>query len=137
LEGIGLPSGIGDGNLPFYGLELNGIERLDLRMSSHEPGQALDLPAAGADSDNLTVRLNEFLGANSLANRALRNHLVTPTLPAFTWMRIAVGGGDDTINLDWYTGEVTVLGGPGVDTVNVGSLDLLTGVLGRLIYDGD
>ena len=52
-------------------------------------------------------------------------------------IQVVTGAGDDVVDLLHFRGQVVVLGGAGSDTVNVGDRNLLNGVLGTLIFDGD
>ncbi len=126
LEGMGLTTGVGADGVPFYGVELFGFERVDLRLSDNASG------------DHLTVALNQYRGVASV-DQVLRPAQIPADAPELESMQIQIvaGGGDDVIDLLHYRGQVAVLGGAGNDTVNVGDRNLLSGVLGTLIYDGD
>ena len=65
--------------------------------------------------------------------------MLTPAqlVPESIKIQIVAGNGNDTIDLLQYRGEMVVLGGAGVDTVNVGNRNLLNGIHGTLTYDGD
>ncbi len=84
------------------------------------------------------MALNQYRGVASVG-QVLRLSQLPVGLPPLAAMTIQVvaGGGNDLIELLHFRGHVAVLGGAGSDTVNVGDRNLLNGVLGTLLYDGD
>ena len=120
LRGIGL--GITDashlglnGLTVFHGIELQGIESLDIRF--------------GTGNDTFTVVDTGF-------TRATDGQQTTTLLP--TKLTIAGGAGADTINLQQVGGETRISGGGGADIVNVHSpANELARILGLVTFDGD
>ena len=82
----------------FHGIELQGIENIDIRM--------------GDGNDTFTVGDTGFV-ANTNGSAS------TTLLP--TALTIAAGGGNDTIYLQAIGGQTRILGGGGADTVEVHS----------------
>ena len=124
LEGMGLPTGTGADGTQFFGIELSGFERLDLRLAG--------------GNDRLTVAMSQYRGVRDV-DQVLRAAQVPTGLdtPTVRSSQIVAGAGNDVIDLLSYRGRMTVLGGAGNDTVNVGNANLLNGVLGTLLFDGD
>ncbi|MDF2733121.1 MAG: hypothetical protein K0S92_1758, partial [Desertimonas sp.] len=120
LRGIGL--GITDANhvglnglTVFHGIELQGIESLDIRF--------------GTGADTFTVVDTGFM-------RADNGQQTTTLLP--TKLTISGGAGGDTINLQQIGGETRISGGGGADIVNVHSpANDLARILGLVTFDGD
>ncbi len=112
----------------FFGIELAGIEHLDIRLSD------------GASTAHPTEDGND-------------NFTIVGT-PLTTKLTLWGGGGNDTFTVNGIGGDATIAGGLGNDTVNVKTivdginndgdaftdefdeLDALSGVLGRLTVDG-
>ena len=125
LEGMGLGIPISASgttstldHLSIYkGIELQGIEKLDIRM--------------GDGADTFTVVDTGYAISDTDGNAT------TTLLP--TQLAIAAGGGNDTINLEQVGGPTQISGGAGADTVNVHSAtpETLAAILGRVSFDGD
>lgn len=109
LEGLGQPTGrIGKDTLPIYGVLLDGIESLDIRL------------AAGDDQftfKTTTVDVQRVL-------QPVKSILVT-------------GAGNDRVNIEEATGDITVYGGAGDDTVEVYDGNRLDKITARITFDGD
>ena len=120
LRGIGL--GITDashlglnGLTVFHGIELQGIESLDIRF--------------GTGNDTFTVVDTGFTRAND-------GQQTTTLLP--TKLTISGGAGGDTINVQQVGGETRISGGGGADIVNIHSpANELARILGLVTFDGD
>ena len=114
LEGAGLGIQANtlakDGITRYSGLELVGIENLELRLADGRTSPFDD----GADA--LTVQ----------------------STPATTKLTVWAGKGNDTINIQGLGGAATVYGGDGNDVITVSSsTGDLADIMSRLIVDGD
>ena len=89
VEGIGIATGLGANGLPFYGVDAQGFETLELRLADGD--------------DNYTV---------------VRTYAGTADKPGQNVV-IDAGGGNDTIHLGQLGGLALIYGGAGNDTVNV------------------
>ncbi|HEY3484076.1 MAG TPA: hypothetical protein VGK49_01775, partial [Ilumatobacteraceae bacterium] len=142
LEGLGIPTGVGLDGVPFFGIEIFNMENIDLRLSGgfvHYASDGVTVIASDDGNDDLTIATEEYRGVFNNPARTLRAEELPSDLPdpEEMWIQVVAGAGNDTINLRQYFGQMVVLGGAGVDTVNVGHRDLLNGVKGTLTYDGD
>ncbi|MDP7307506.1 MAG: hypothetical protein QF405_07665, partial [Roseibacillus sp.] len=134
VEGLGLDvpdDGFeGRDGVSTYGVLLTGIETLDLRLadeaSSAHPGDDR--------SDSLDVRLGELRGSESrdeILGSVADEDRQTVNL------QIVAGAGNDEINLRSTTGETTVYGGAGDDSVTLGNNGSLADLGGTILFDGD
>ena len=116
--GLGISSSANtalNGRTVFHGIELQGIESIDIRLAG--------------GNDTFTVADTGF-GRNTDGSQ---NATLLPTTLA-----ISGGGGDDTINLQQVGGATRIIGGAGADTVNIHSTtQTLAQILGRVSFDGD
>ena len=137
LEGLGLPTGTGNNQVNFFGVELQGIENLELRLSSGD--------------DELTVSVDEYRGVDTVG-RVLARGTAPETAVGLDGvvgdlrgtfdaeqalpLTIVAGAGNDIINLEQIRGETVILGGAGSDVLNIGDPEILDGIDGRVIFDG-
>ncbi|MCX5669739.1 MAG: hypothetical protein NTU94_00240, partial [Planctomycetota bacterium] len=93
-------------------------------------------------NDHLVVAEDEYRGVkrfdlvispSGLPDALKPQGFQTEDLP----MTIVAGGGNDVIDLRQFRGDVTVLGGAGDDTVNIGDGGSLSGVHGQVYFDGN
>ncbi|HSO01728.1 MAG TPA: hypothetical protein VLS46_04325, partial [Gaiellaceae bacterium] len=132
--GLGINDSIGQvsaAGTRYFGIELDGIEHLDLRLA--------DGRAASGDKP--------FDDGND-------SFTIVETSPG-THVTVWAGGGNDTITVNGIGGSATISGGPGNDVITVSTivdgrdndgdgtideadeLNALAGILGRLTIDGD
>ena len=120
LEGAGLginESGqLARNTTTYHGVELQGIEQLDVR-----------LPADWDDVFTVEQMLDEI--ALTIVTDAGFDDNTGAYDPAV--------GGNDTINIEAVGRQTTILAGAGDDTVNLTAGGELTDILGRLIIDGE
>ena len=126
--GLGIDAGsVSADGTEYDGVEMTGIEQLDLRLADG------DGTAGNTGRDDFTVL----------------------STPAGLNLTIWAGGGDDTVRIHGIGGQTTVAGGAGNDLVEVRTvadgvdndgdlaideadeLNAISGVLGRLIVDGE
>ena len=118
MPGGSVPNDLAQNGITFYkGIELQGIENLDIRL-------------AGGDDD--------FTVADTGFTRQTNGQ------PSTTRCRrtctLSGGAGNDTINLQQVGGPTRIIGGDGADTVNIhsgGSAQTLAQILSRVTFDGD
>ena len=132
VEGLGMDiptSGfVGVDGVRTYGVLLKNVENLDLRLAD-------ETAIAGQErGDNLTVALTELRGAASRGD--VLGSVAIDQRQAIN-LQIVGGAGDDQIFLLQTTGDTTIYGGAGQDTVTVGENGSLAQIGGGLIFDGD
>ncbi|MDB4265389.1 hypothetical protein N9891_01425, partial [bacterium] len=134
VEGLGLdiPSAgfVGRDGVRTFGVALQGIETLDLRLADEAPQ---DNPTASRD-DRLIVALTDLRGADTRAGVIGQ---VSDEDRQELDLRIVAGAGDDIITLQQTTGQTEIFGGAGNDTVTLGQLGSLENIGGGIIFDGD
>ena len=142
LEGLGLNIPLegftGPDTVKTFGVLIKDVENIDLRLADEQP----PLTTGANRDDTVYVALAEQRGST------LRGAPDLPgsPLPFGTTLEplrltIVGGAGNDRVFLRQITGETTVLGGAGADTLTVSDgqlLDRLIGARGgRIIFDGD
>ncbi|MFC1533492.1 hypothetical protein ACFL7M_09040, partial [Thermodesulfobacteriota bacterium] len=118
LEGIGLPTGVGLDTVPFSGVEIKGIEDIELRLAD--------------GNDDFTVAVTEYHRTESGQDvMTYGDPLEDITLT------IVTGAGDDTVNIEQIGGETMILGDSGDDRVNVNHENPISGIDTKIVFDGD
>ena len=115
IEGIGLPSGTAGDTTAFFGVDIQGFEQIELRLSDGDVTRSI------TGNDNFTVR-ESGVGVNGNPGQQLQ---------------INGGAGNDTITLNKIGGPTNVYGGAGNDTLLVGDNATLAGIGSRVFFDGD
>ena len=111
---------------PYFGLEMQGIEHVQLRLSNAGSNFTID------DTANCTTGTNPT-SANGFAQTCLED---AGPLPAPT-VDVYGGTSNDTINVRGIGAATMIMGGAGTDTINVQSTASdLSGILSRLTIDG-
>ena len=119
LEGLGIPSGVGLDGVPYFGIRIEGMENVQLRLAD--------------GNDTFTLSEAEF-------HRWVNGQdIVTVPAGPITGpvMTVLAGGGDDHINVRQIGAVTTILGGAGDDTINVGDGSGLSRISALLVVDGD
>ena len=110
---------------PYFGIEMQGIEHVQLRLSNLGSTFTID------DTENCTSTPTH---ANPFAQSCVEN---TGPLPAPT-VDVYGGTSNDIFNIRGIGAATTVMGGGGTDTINVQSTaSNLSGILSRLSIDGN
>ncbi|HSP73450.1 MAG TPA: hypothetical protein VLN26_13835, partial [Gaiellaceae bacterium] len=135
LEGLGmnipLDGFVGPDTVSTYGVYMQGIENMDLRLADES------YHGTGASrNDNVTVALAQLRGADD--KNQLVGGVLAPTDARLQHMnvRLVLGAGNDQVTLVQTTGNVTVLGGGGSDTVTIADDHSLSHILGEVRFDG-
>ena len=121
--GLGIPTtGLQNGEgQTYYGVEITGVENVQLRLSG--------------GNDNFTIDDTHCTGTCTFSGTG---GLVTPPLLPAPVIDLYGGDGDDTVLVTGIGAPTTIYGGPGTDAVTVKSLaNDLTGILSRLTVDGN
>ncbi|HEX4527586.1 MAG TPA: hypothetical protein VH108_12695 [Gaiellaceae bacterium] len=135
LEGIGLNIPLDgfvgpDGHSLNFGILIKNVEGMDLRLAD-EPNAGS--PAA-TRSDDFTVALLEQRG--SATKNDIRTGLLDGTSADHMNLQLVLGAGDDNVTLKQTTGNVTILGGAGSDTVTISDNQTLSHIGGDVRFDG-
>ena len=110
---------------PYFGVEMQGIEHVQLRLSNLGSTFTID------DTENCTSTPTH---ANPFAQSCVENSgpLAAPTVDVYG------GTSNDTFNVRGIGAATTIMGGAGTDTINVQSTaSNLSGILSRLSIDGN
>ena len=126
LEGAGLgiasTGQTSQENSPYYGIEMVGIEHLQLRLSNGNDNVTLN--------DNACFGTCTFSGAHGVP--------FTPALLSAPTLQVYGGGGNDSFTVNSLGAASLIAGGPGDDSVTVQSpASDLTTILSRLTVDGN
>ena len=118
VEGIGLPRGTGLDTNAYFGVRMDGIEDVDLRLAS--------------GNDSFTVAEGEYRQYANFVDSVTHG-----TVLQGLSLRIVAGPGDDTIRVKQIGAFTEVLGGAGSDKVYVDDAGYLSAIEDRLVFDGD
>ena len=136
LEGLGLNIPLegftGRDGVKTYGVLVKGVENMDLRLADEQPRPSPAAPISRNDS--FTVALLDLHGS---ATRNDAPGTVTGDDLRHIALQIVLGDGNDTVYLKQTTGNVSVLGGGGDDTLVIADNNSSLGHIGGEIrYDG-
>jgi hypothetical protein len=123
LEGIGLPTGTGvDTNL-YFGIEIQGLETIELRLADN---------AVAGHEDHFTVALGDVHmyknGRDAISKGAVTDE---------TAVTLVLGAGNDSVYIEQVGGAVEILGGEGNDSVYVSDEGSITDIMNRVVFYGD
>ena len=112
LQGLGLGSGTSFDGTTYQGVEYENFEFLRLRLDDR-----IDDTAQRANTSDLLTIKSTHAGLTE----------------------VALGGGDDTVNVEGIDGETIILGGGGDDVINVHDpvAHNFDNINARLLFDGD
>ncbi len=100
IAGIGLATGTSANGLPFYGIDAQGFESIELRLAD---GRDLNSPNPAINGNDEFTVIRTYSGVNNLPGQKLV---------------IDGGAGHDRINLGQVGGLTLIYGGAGDDTVD-------------------
>ena len=133
LQGGGLPSGTDFNGLPYSGVEIQGIEHVDIRLPNGTTTPAANTLTV-AEGDVHTVA-TKAVGSSYVVDPTRDVVTSGPPLTSYT-LNIDGGNADDSVTLKQIGGLTTVNGGGGSNTLTASNGGSLGSLDARVIFNG-